>query len=68
VIDLGEREYIMLPNYIIDILKHEQIEKEKELFDELYIECPNPEINDTENSSEKKHPSNRGVAIIDFSV
>ena len=58
----------MLPSYIIDEI--ERREQEKELQEELFIECPIPDSN---NEPPTETPGDdiageRGVAILDFDV
>ena len=58
----------MLPNYIIHEIKKR--EKEKELSEELFIECPVPKRWEerTPNGGDEETPKDRGVVIVDFSV
>lgn len=58
----------MLPEFIIEQLKRR--EQKKELVEELRIECPFAEgSEDAHSRVPEEHPtSERGVAIIDFTI
>ena len=58
----------MLPNYIIDEIKRR--EKEKDLSEELFIDCPLPERRDDRapNTADDEASNDRGVVILDFSL
>lgn len=59
----------MLPDYIINEIKKR--ERENECANEWFIECPVPETEpeaDDQPDTTNSIPSERGVAIIDFTI